>query len=390
MHMSELNEPGQTGLSLMGERNSLIPRIRQGTVQIVSVPLPKVIRSGLHKITTVWTVVLTLESGEEWGIGYALTFQEQEAMAIASEIASLFDYMSASDLGVRETWRRMWQHINHIGQAGPPLIALSILDTSLWDIAARRLGLSLYQLLGGEITVFPLYGSGGWLTYTLDELVTEADHYATAGYQGYKLKLGNPDWKVDLERVRSVVDAVGKRTRVMVDINQSWTPADAIRKINELDECGVSWIEEPVDAFDTAGLAHVRSHSGARLVAGETLTLLGCMRDLIHPRAVDVVMPDLMRCGGPSGMSELMMAARHAYLEVSPHLFPEVSAHIASAFFGRVLIEDIVGGWAESCFESSAIRSEGKMDISPCLGIGLRLRDDLEPVHRARVNGELL
>ena len=365
--------------------SSLVPRVHEGVINVIPGRLPHPLRSGLHQITTIWTVVLTLESSENWGLGYAFAFEEPEAMAIASEIASLFGYVSAGHLGVRETWRKMWRHINHIGQAGPPLMALSVLDTALWDLGARQLGLPLYELLGGERTSFPLYGSGGWLTYSLDELVGEARWFADAGYRGYKLKLGG-EWKRDLERVVCVLDAVGTQMQVMVDINQSWDPADAITRIRQLHDLGVSWIEEPVDSLDHLGLAHVRAHVGARLVAGETLTLVACMKDLIQRRSVDVVMPDLMRCGGPSGMSEVMVAARHAYLEVSPHLFPELGAHVASAFFGSVLIEDIVGDWAEECFESTAVRSEGQIDIGLCVGAGLRLRDDLEAVHQMRLS----
>ena len=262
----------------------LCPEAHEATVSIVPVRLPYRLLSGLHQIDTVWTVLLQLQGSNECGIGYAFAFEEQEARAITAEVEALIDFAMIPNLGIRETWRRMWRHINHIGQAGPPLIALSMIDAALWDAAAKCAGLSLHHLLGGENTRFPLYGSGGWLTYSMDELLQEAHDFAVAGYGGYKLKIGSPDWKRDLERVTRVVGAVGDQIEVMVDVNQSWTPVESISRIDTLLGLGVNWIEEPVDAFDLRGLAQIRLHSAAKLVAGETLTLVGCIENLIHTR----------------------------------------------------------------------------------------------------------
>ena len=281
----------------------------------------------------------------------------------------------------------MWTEINHVGQAGPPLMALSVIDTALWDLGARSAGLPLHQLLGGKTTRFPLYGSGGWLSYSLDELLEEAQFFAAAGYCAYKMKVGNTVWREDLERVSKVIDAVGDRIEIMVDVNQSWFSGDAVPRITTLLDLGVRWIEEPVDANDLRGISWIRTHSVARLAAGETLTLAGCIERLILPHSVDVVMPDLMRCGGPTGMSDVMSIARHEHVQVSPHLFPEVSVHVASAFVGEVMLEDIVGGWAESCFDSTSNRSNGVLDISHSIGIGLKLREDLEIASRIQLAG---
>lgn len=369
--------------------SSLCPVLHEGTLSILPVRLPVEVQSGLHRIDTVWTVVVELQAEGESGLGYAFAFEELEAQAIAAEVQSLFPYALQPRLGVRDTWRRMWRHINHVGQAGPPLMALSMIDGALWDIAARSLRLPLYQLLGGATTRFVLYGSGGWLTYSIDELLNEVGTFEAAGYRAYKMKVGHADWSWDRERVQRVLEAVGGRLEIMVDANQSWAASEATMRIRELADLGVAWVEEPVDASDLRGLLAIKAGGIARLAAGETLTLTGCIGGLIRERAVDIVMPDLMRCGGPSGMSEVMTAARQDHVGLSPHMFPELSAHVASAFYGPVLLEDIVGGWADSCFESSSIFDDGQLDISDCVGNGLRLREDVEAARRLRLSTSL-
>lgn len=365
----------------------LCPEVQQGVVSIVPVKLPAELKSGLHRIDTVWTVLLEIEASGESGLGYAFAFAEQESRAIVAEVENLFSFSLGPDMGIREAWRRMWQHINHIGQAGPPLMALSVVDTALWDLAARYAALPLYRLLGGSTEKFPLYGSGGWLTYSLDELLKEASWFAEAGYGAYKMKVGGPDWSEDIRRVASVVELVGDALEVMVDVNQAWSAGDALNRVVQLADLGVRWVEEPVDAADLRGLARVTCRGSGRIAAGESLTLTGCVRDLIGNGAVDVVMPDLMRSGGPTGMGAVMSAARVNHVALSPHLFPEVSAHVLSAFYGSALLEDVVGKWADACFESSAVRSDGYLDISRCLGIGLRIRDGIEPSARLRLRG---
>jgi mandelate racemase len=310
------------------------------------------------------------------GIGHAYTFAPNQAESIRVLIEDLAETLIGQELtDVRRIWHDLWIRINFIGQSGPPVMALAAIDTALWDLLAQQARLPLYRLLGAHRDRLPVYASGGWLSYSAGELVEDALRFREAGYRHYKIKVGSPDWRQDLERVRAIRKAVGDDLVLMVDANQGWDEATAIQAGRALEQEGVSWFEEPVPVQDLSGSARIAAALEVPVATGETVFTRHGFLPLIEARAGDVLMPDLMRCGGPTEYMQVVALADAYQLPVSSHTFTEVSAHLMAAAPNCMLVEYIPGWW-DDLFEGAPEIHDGFVHLPDRPGLGFRFAPD--------------
>jgi len=134
----------------------------------------------------------------------------------------------------------------------------------------------------------------------------------------------------DLAVVRAIRDAVGPSAAIMVDYNQSLTPADAIGRIRVLESEGLAWVEEPTLAHDFHGHAHIARAVDTPIQCGENWWGPQDMAHAIRARASDAVMPDVMKMLGVTGWLKAATLAEGAGLRVSTHLWSELSAQLLS------------------------------------------------------------
>ncbi len=346
---------------------------RRHTLRIVPQRLPVTLRSGIHEISTVHNVVLTLEEDGAAGSGFCFAFREREAQALAALLQQLVeDILELDWSNIRGIWRLLWESLNHVGQAGPGLEALAAVDTALWDLFGRQIGQPLYKLWGAARDRVPAYASGGWLSYSTDELLAEATGFAAEGFRRYKMKIGGPDLAADIARVQEVIAAVGPDVSVMVDANQAYSRSAALRMGRLLTDIGVDWFEEPVDANDFEGSAQVAAAVDVRVAAGETVFGVDRLRDLATSGGVSVLMPDLMRCGGLTPLREIATVAAASRVDVSPHLFPEYSAHVAASSGREILIEHLPRWW-EGFYARKPQLIGGELVMSDESGLGVEI-----------------
>jgi L-alanine-DL-glutamate epimerase-like enolase superfamily enzyme len=247
---------------------------------------------------------------------------------------------------------------------------MSAIDTALWDIAGKAAGKPLYQLLGGYRSEIEAYASQGlWLHNTPDELAEEARTFVEQGFRGVKMRLGKPNPLEDLERVRIVREAVGPDVVLMVDVNQVWDAKTAIRMGRELEEFNLFWIEEPVPAHDLSASAEVRAALATPICTGETNYTHLEFRRLLETKAADILMPDLMRMGGITGWVKVAHLCQAHNVPVTPHLFMEVSAHLAGACPNAIWQE--YQPWWMDCFKEPIRFADGKLLLSDRPGLGL-------------------
>ncbi|MGF1662985.1 MAG: mandelate racemase/muconate lactonizing enzyme family protein [Kineosporiaceae bacterium] len=193
--------------------------------------------------------------------------------------------------------------------------AVGALEMALLDAWARAHGQPAWRLLGGSPDPVPLYAVG--FPGPAEEIVAGAARAVADGYRAVKLRVGFSD-EADLDLVRRAVAELGAE-RVLLDANMAWTRGRALEMADRLAGIGAGWLEEPVARDDVAGLAEVRSRSGLRVAAGENCYAPAELHGLLDAGAVDVLMPDLARCGGLLGG---LAAAREALargLAYSPH-----------------------------------------------------------------------
>lgn len=311
------------------------------TRQVV-VPLAKPIGSALGEMRC-FGCVLVYVHGEGGLVGENLIFtlNDRRTGILRQMVDELADILVGSDAGhIAGFWSRAWKDINFLGHKGVPVVGISALDGALWDLLGKTTGQPLYRLLGGARDRVPAYHSGGlWLSYSLPELVEQAQAFAASGFKAMKMRLGNADPAVDVARVRAVRKAIGPHIRLMADANQGLSESQAIRLGRSLEEFDLTWFEEPLPAWDIDGLARVAAALDTPIASGETEYTRYGFRRMLELRAADVLMPDLQRVGGVSEFMRVGHMAQSHDIPVSSHLFPETSIQVLGALANANYLE---------------------------------------------------
>src|SRR6185295_7261086 len=132
--------------------------------------------------------------------------------------------------------------VRNLGRPGICSMAISAVDTALWDLKAKLLGLPLVRLFGQMREAMPIYGSGGFTSYSNDELQKQLGNWAGQGISRLKMKIGR-DAKADVERVTLAREAIGPDTELFVDANGAYTCKQALEQAHIFSEQSVSWFE---------------------------------------------------------------------------------------------------------------------------------------------------
>ncbi|NUR06052.1 MAG: mandelate racemase [Nocardioidaceae bacterium] len=283
--------------------------------------------------------VVEVTAGDSTGVGW--TYGPPACADVVD--ATLADVVTGRDpLDVPAAHEAMVRQLRNQGRPGIGAMALSAVDTALWDLKARLLGLPLHRLLGAVRDDVPVYGSGGFTTYTDRQLVDQLDSWCSAGVSAVKIKVGE-SWGSrqdrDAERVRVARAAVGPDVDVFVDANGAYTAAGAVRWYDRVREQGVSWFEEPVSSDDLDGLRRVREEVDADVTAGEYGYDLTYFARMLDAGAVDCLQVDVSRCGGITEWLRVVAVAASHHVEVSAHCAPNLHASVAAATPGLRHVE---------------------------------------------------
>jgi len=210
--------------------------------------------------------------------------------------------MGGNCLNISELWSSMVRAIRNLGRPGICSMAISAVDNALWDLKGRLLQLSVADLLGRAHDSIAAYGSGGFTSYSDDELRQQLGGWVEEGITDVKMKIGTHP-EADVERVRSARDAIGPRAGLFVDANGAYDRKEALAKAAAFADLGVSWFEEPVSSDDLEGLRLIREHAppGIRIAAGEYGYDSYYFRRMLAAGAVDVLQADATRCAGITG-----------------------------------------------------------------------------------------
>jgi L-alanine-DL-glutamate epimerase-like enolase superfamily enzyme len=356
-------------------------RVTEVVVHRLSVPLPRPVRTARHDHAHADTVVVEMRTDAGLtGSGYCFAFGAHRARALAALVDDLREvYLGKDPVAARARFAEAWRALNFVGHAGVALMALAALDTACWDVAARAAGQPLARHLGGEAGRVPTYASGGlWIDYTVDELQREAAALVAGGHRAVKMRIGRPDPREDVERVRRVREALGPGVRLLADVNQGWDEPTAIRVGRELEAFDLYWLEEPLDYLDLEGCARVSAALDLRVATGETDYGPLAMKRHLDLRAADVLMPDLQRMGGPTGFLEAATLCAAYRQPVSSHLFMEASCHLLAAAPNALILEHMP--WWQELFTEPLRVADGCVVVPERAGLGL----DLSPAALAR------
>jgi mandelate racemase len=239
-----------------------------------------------------------------------------------------------------------------------------------WDALAQALGQPLVRLLGAAPRPIPAYNSKGLGIMPLKSLSKEASELVGEGFSAVKLRLGRPAALDDLQAVKAVKKEIGPDVKLMVDFNQGLSVAEALKRGRLLDaEGGVDWIEEPVRADDFAGSARLARELATPIQIGENFMGPEQMAQALAAQACDIVMPDAQRIGGVTGWMRAAALAQGAGMEMSSHLFPEVSCHLLAATPTCHWLEYV--DWADAILQSPLQVRNGHAIIPEQPGVGI-------------------
>ncbi|HEY5074090.1 MAG TPA: enolase C-terminal domain-like protein [Pyrinomonadaceae bacterium] len=232
-------------------------------------------------------------------------------------------------MAVPGTWAAMVHAIRNLGRPGIVSMAIAAVDAALWDLKARLLDLPLVTLLGAVREGVPVYGSGGFTSYSLEQLQEQLSGWVGEGISRVKMKVGTHP-SDDLDRVRAAREAIGPRAELFVDANGAYSRKQALAFAEKFKaDCDVSWFEEPVPSDDLEGLRLLRDRgpAGMDIAAGEYGYDLLYFRRMLAAGAVDVLQADASRCAGITGFLRAAALCEADSIPLSAHCAPSLHAH---------------------------------------------------------------
>lgn len=274
-------------------------------------------------------VVVEIEAGGHTGLGY--TYADlATAHLIQHKLAALLEGHDPMDIPA--CWMGMQHGIRNLGRPGIVSMAMAAVDAALWDLKARRLGLPLARLLGAVRRDVPIYGSGGFTSYSDMQLQHQLAGWAAQGIGAVKMKVGREPER-DPERVRAARAAIGEHTALYVDGNGAYARQQALQLAACFADQGVSWFEEPVTSDDLSGLRWLRQRvpAGMEIAAGEYGYDLVYFRRMLEAEAVDVQQADATRCAGISEFLRVGALCAAAQIPMSAHTAPALHLHACCA-----------------------------------------------------------
>jgi mandelate racemase len=307
--------------------NPSLVKIRELRVRAVRVPMAQPHRTASGTITES-PLVLTDVLTEDGVVGHSMVFTYTVAALkpTAELIKNLETLIVGEPLAPAEIAQRLARRFRLLGPQGLVAIALAAIDMALWDAMARTYCISLVRLLGGIEKPIPAYGAVGF--EGVSGSAQGAEEWAKRDFKGVKAKIGYATLREDLEVVRAMRKAVGDEMAIMVDYNQSLSPAEAVLRLRALDGEGLTWVEEPVLAHDYDGHAFVAREIHTPVQCGENWWGPIELQQAIQVRASDYVMLDVMKIGGVTGWLNAAALAEAHSIPLSNHLWPEISAQL--------------------------------------------------------------
>ncbi|HEY6024105.1 MAG TPA: enolase C-terminal domain-like protein [Pseudolabrys sp.] len=312
-----------------------IPSLTVRRVQAtpVEVPLNFVLGTSAAAIRRAPLLLIDVDTEEGvTGRTYLFCYLRAAAPAIMSLLGEV-EHMAKGDLvAPAELWAKLARRFTLIGVQGIVRMAMAGFDTACWDALSIAAGVPLATFLGAEPRSIPAYNSCGLgLTGDLGALAEEAEKLLAGGFRAVKLRLGYPTLHEDIAAVHAVRKHIGETVALMVDYNQALSVEEALSRGRALDAENIYWLEEPIRHDDYSGAAKLARELNVPIQIGENFSLPAAMAVALEQAAADYVMPDLERIGGVTGWSQAAGIAAARSIQMSSHLFPEVSAHLLAA-----------------------------------------------------------
>src|SRR5215467_1423176 len=341
-------------------------------VRVVHVPLRRPVVSKVGMFERLPLILLDLET--EQGIvgrSYVVPYLSGAVRYIIPAIRDLAAARRGKPVAPFDGYEQGRKALGLVGLEGVSLIAVSGIDMAAWDVLAKSAGQPLAVYLGGSLGPLPAYNSNGLWLSPLDGLADEAAALAVegGGFGALKLRIGRDRVEDDLKAIRAVREGAGADVTIMTDFNQGRTLGGALERCQALDDQGLYWFEEPIAYDKFTGYARLSRALKTPVMLGENFYGPETLARAIMERAGDYMMPDLARIGGVTGWLRCAAIAGVHGIQMSSHLYPEVSAHLLRVTETAHWLEMI--DWADPIIAGPFRVENGQCQIPDVPGNGI-------------------
>ncbi len=348
-------------------------RIVAASAWICELPVEKVRTDAIQAFTKQETIMVELTTDEGLiGLGYSYTIGTGGRSVLALLRTDMLPLLIGED--AREV-ERLWQklfwatHATSIGAI--TALALAAVDTALWDLRCLAAGQPLWLLAGGARQRVPVYDTeGGWLHSSIEEIVADALASKAKGWKGVKVKVGREHAQEDCERLSAVRAAIGPGLHMMIDVNQAWTKAEAVRRGRLFEDFDPFWFEEPLPAEDLSGHAGLAAQCSIPIAVGESIYSISQFREYLAAGACGIVQPDVARIGGITPWLKVAHLAESFNVKVAPHFLMELHVSLTCAIPNSLYLEHIPQLRALTLQPIEISDGQAVAPSAPGLGIG--------------------
>ena len=346
--------------------------------------ISKPIADATHTISDIAFYVVEIITAEGiTGQGYLLSFH-YSPKAIEGALKDIKDFVLKRGFAPYETLKLKADYeieAEYFGNMGLQRWAQATVNVAMWDAWGKILGQPIHRILGANGKKIPVYGSGGWLSYSDAELLEEVMDYKKRGFTAVKIKVGSPDLERDIERITKAREALGKDIKIMMDANQGMDVPSAIKLSNTAREIGIHWFEEPMSHTDFAGYEILRNKTGISLAMGEREYDMTTLKELIRRNALDLWQPDLMRIGGVEAWRASAFLADVYHLPCLPHYYKDYDVPLLATIPNAYGAESF--DWIDAVIDNPMVIENGYAILREGSGWGFSFKNEFMSEVRA-------